>query len=114
MREHVRQPTIGLRRLIETAANQAHALVAQPRPHLVMTHAAQLAYPLAGCRILDETAARFGARQDPAGAVYGRVQACGRRGAFHTGEDDGIIALGAADEAALAGKSGRRALAHDP
>jgi hypothetical protein len=31
MREHVRQPTISLRRLIEAAADEAHALAAQPR-----------------------------------------------------------------------------------
>src|SRR5262245_43963663 len=73
MREHVRQPTICLRRLIEAAADEAHALAAQPRLHLAVTHAAWLAHPLAGCRILDETAARFGARHDPAGAVHGRV-----------------------------------------
>src|SRR5262249_41839807 len=68
MREHVRQPTICLRRLIAAAADEAHALAAQPRLHLAVTHAAWLAHPLAGCRILDETAARFGARHDPAGA----------------------------------------------
>src|SRR5207248_2032892 len=81
---------IGLRRLIEAAAEETHALAAQPRLHLVVTDAARLAHPLAGCRILHKAAARLGARHDAAGAVHGRVQARRRSGALHTGQDDGV------------------------
>src|SRR6516162_3386228 len=105
---------MGLRRLVEIAAREVYALLAQPRLHLVVAHAARLADALAGLGVLDGTAARFGARHHAAGAVYRRVEARRRRLALDTGEDHGIVTHRAADEAALAREGRRRALAHDP
>src|SRR5579883_765325 len=112
--EHVGQAAIGLRRLIEVAADQVYALLAQPRLHLVVAHAAELAHLLAGRRILADAAARLGARHHAAGAVHGRVQARGRRLPGDAVQDHGIVAHRAADETALAREGRRRALAHDP
>ena len=114
VRQHVGKSAISLRRLIEAAADKAHALAAQPGLHLVVTYAARLAHALAGCRILDEPSTRFRARHDAPGAVHGRVQGRCCRRALDAGENDGIVAHGAADKAALPRKGGRRPLAHHP
>ncbi len=112
--EHVGEAAIGLRRLVEVAADEVHALVAQPRLHLVVAHAAGLADALAGRRILARAAARLGARHHPAGAVHRRVEARRRRLARDAAQDHGVVAHRAADEAALAREGRRRALAHHP
>ncbi len=114
MGEHVGQASIGLRRLVEITTDQSHAFVTQPRLHLVVAHAPGLPQPLAGRGILDEAAARLGARHHAAGAVHRRVEASCRSIALDTGQDDGVVSHGAADEAALPRERRRGALAHDP
>src|SRR5208337_5664314 len=44
----------------------------------------------------------------------GRIKRCARLRAVHALDDHRVVAHGAADEAALAGKGGRCTLAHDP
>src|ERR1700730_4479926 len=109
--EHLRQAPIGLRRLIEIAAEQHYAALAQPRLHLVGADATRRD-DLAGLAVT--LAARLVARHHAAGAVDGRVVARRRTHAFDAGQDHGVIAHGAADEAALAREGRRRALAHHP
>src|SRR5262249_40551213 len=98
-------------RLVEVAADEMHALLPQPCLHRVMADAA-LADDLAGLAVA--LALGLGARHHAAGAVHGRVEACGRRLALDAREDHGVVAHRATDKAALARERWRCALAHDP
>ena len=73
MREHVGQAAVGLRRLVEIAADEVHALLAQPRLHLVGADAALRRSTSPVLRLT--LALGLGARHHAAGAVHGRVEA---------------------------------------
>src|SRR5262245_66465177 len=108
MREHVGEAAIGLRRLVEIAADEMHALLPQPRLHRLRADAAR-ADDLAGLAVA--LALGLAARHHAPGAVHGRVEAPGRRLALDAFEDHRVVGHGAADEAALAGERRRCALA---
>src|SRR6266702_7580640 len=112
--EHVGQATVGLRRLVEPAADEQYALLPQPRQHLVVADAARHADLLAGRRIALKAAARLGARHHPARAVDRAVERRARFFAVDALQDHRVVAHRAADEAALPGERRGGALAHDP
>src|SRR5262245_56075368 len=111
MREHVGEAAIGLRRLVEIAADEMHTLLAQPRLHGLRADAAR-ADDLAGLAVA--LALGLAARHHAAGAVHRRVEALGCRFALDTLEDHRVICHRAAHETALTGERWCCALAHDP
>src|SRR5689334_17257053 len=111
MREHVSETAIGLRRLVDIAADEMHALLPQPCLHPFVADA-PLAEDLTGLAVA--LALGLGARHHPAGAVHGRVEALGCCLALNAFEDHGVVTHRAADETTLARECWRCALAHDP
>src|SRR5262245_44284574 len=98
MREHVGQPAIGHRTLVDVAAAQADALLAHPGVHL-----------LTGEGLLGRAPT-----EEATGTMDSGVEARATLFALEPADDDGIIAHRAADKAALAGKGRRGTLADDP
>src|SRR5436190_8591262 len=87
VRKHIRQAAIDLWCLIEAAPHEAHALAAQPRLHLVVTHQALLTHALAGGGIAHGTSARCRARHHAPSAVHGGIEARRRGRALHARDD---------------------------
>src|SRR5689334_4930277 len=98
LRQHVGEPAISHRALVDVAATEPQALVTPPRVHPRAREGV-----LGGAPAVEAT-----------GAVDRRVEARRPRLAFGAADDDGIVAHRAANEAALAWEGRRGALADDP
>src|SRR5207253_6699836 len=121
--ERLRQPLVGLGRLVGVGAAEDYPPLADPALHLLARHRARMV------RIRDPTALDLlatalcrGAAHRAAGAVNRRkesgrlVLGRGQRvaGRVDALEDDGVVAHAAADEAALSRERRRGALANNP
>src|SRR5690348_6554344 len=112
-RQHVRQPPVRVRRLVQPAAAQDYALAAHPLVEHVPRH---LALRDDRARLAVHLAARRRPRHHAPGAVHRRVQRgpLALRVAACALDDPGVVAHRAAHEPLLPRKRGRRALAdHD-
>src|SRR5262245_8672868 len=108
--QHIRQPAIDHRALVDVAAAQKDVPLLQPSIHLLAREAG-LPGPFPGLVLF---ALRVHAAADATGAVHRRVEAIGRCLTLDAFEDHGVITHRTAHEAALAREGRGGTLAHDP